>query len=203
MLDPVKAFASNSKAAYFWFSASIIMFLFSVVSNIVVVQTMKQREKFVILDPSKTFYVTAALNFEDAKPVQDYCMTVATQALLNWGPNGFDNLPLINQTFFGKALEKARGEFKKSGEYFSKNNVHQKVEIKKITLLEVSDSSVLGQIEGQLIMVGSFKGQSFARKRNYTLHLRMNKNPRLGYNERLPLVVSNFILKVTALEDKK
>ena len=151
MLDPVKAFASNSKAAYFWFSASIIMFLFSVVSNIVVVQTMKQREKFVILDPSKTFYVTAALNFEDAKPVQDYCMTVATQALL----------------------------------------------------LEVSDSSVLGQIEGQLIMVGSFKGQSFARKRNYTLHLRMNKNPRLGYNERLPLVVSNFILKVTALEDKK
>ncbi len=56
-LDPVRIFVDKDRLARFWFLTAAIILVGSAVERIYLAQTLKERERVVIVDPAGTYYV--------------------------------------------------------------------------------------------------------------------------------------------------
>lgn len=202
-IDPLSLFPNNTKAARFWFFLCCGIGIFSIVQPILIVEAMKSKERIIIMDESGAFHIAPLYKFEESAPMHDYLITVATVALLGRSPKGADNPPLQKQLFYQQGFEKIREFYSEEAEHFVNKSIHQKAEIKNIKVLKTSETTVLARVYGQLIRIGTFEGRKFTDVKDFALQLTLYRNPRMGQNGRLPLIVTDWLIKVSDLESAK
>ena len=196
-IDPLSFFPNNSKAARFWFFLCCGLGVFAIVQPIMIVEAMKSRERIIIMDEAGIFHVGPLYKFEESAPMHDYLVSVASNALLARGPRGADNPPLLKQLFYKQGFDKIEKFYQEEAEHFAKKEIHQKAEIKNIKVLKTSETTVLARAFGQLIRVGTFEERKFTDVKDFVLQLTLYRNPQMGSNGRLPLIVVDWQIKIS------
>src|SRR5271155_4066594 len=127
--DPTRIFVQRDRLVWFWFGFAMLVLVGAAVDRYILVQSFKQRERVIVIDPSNTFYVAPLLKFEEAKGLHVEQSTLATIAFLERNPNGFDNEDLLKQMFLRQAYQKALAYQTAEAPEFKSKELHQKVEI--------------------------------------------------------------------------
>jgi hypothetical protein len=190
--DPTRIFVDKDRLAWFWFIVSFLVLIGAAVDRYYLVQTFKQRERVVVIDPAGTFYVSPLLKFEEAKELHAQQSTLAATALLERNPKGFDNEDLLKQMFLKSALAKAQSVRAAENAEFQAKQLHQKVEIGKIDILNTRENYVLTQVTGQLVRSGIFQEKAFAEAIPFKLSFELQRNPNMVQNGRFPTAVADF-----------
>ena len=190
--DPTRIFVDRDRLAWFWFIVAGLILIGAAIDRFFLVQTFKQRERVVILDPSGTFHVAPLLKFEEAKDLHAEQSTLATVAFLERNPKGFDHEDLLKQMFLKAALAKAQAARAAEEPEFIAKQLHQKAEIGKITILQTREEFVLTQVTGQLVRTGIFQDKAFAEAVPFKLAFKFQRNPNMVQNGRFPTAVSDF-----------
>ncbi|HRJ73557.1 MAG TPA: hypothetical protein PLS03_15135 [Terrimicrobiaceae bacterium] len=201
-LSAVTSIANNAIAARFWMVLAIIAAAFAVAAPYLTVQAMKQKEKVVILDPGGTLIYAPLLGFEEAGNLHAYHVRLACLALLQRNPVGPDLSDLLKRIYLeDPARKKAAALYKAQNPEFKEKQIHQKVEVTKIDILDTrkikdgagqSYEAVSVRAEGNLIRTGTLKGMEFREPVKFQIEFLFIRNPDLLGNGRLPLVVQDF-----------
>ena len=56
--DPTRIFVQKDRLVWFWFGFAMLVLLGAAVDRYFLVQSFKQRERVVVIDPANTFYVS-------------------------------------------------------------------------------------------------------------------------------------------------
>lgn len=190
--NPVRVFVDKDRLAFFWFLIAVLAIGCAIGSPLYLVNKFKQRERVVIVDPAGTYYISPLLDFQEAKQFHAQQSTLAAVALLDRNPKGFDNPELIKQMFLKVAYAKAIKQQGSEEDEFKSKQLHQKVEIAQIDILETRENFVLTQVTGQLIRTGVFEAKAFSEAVPFKLAFKMQRNPDMARNGRFPTAVSNF-----------
>jgi hypothetical protein len=190
--NPVRVFVDKDRLAFFWFLIAVLALGCAIGSPLYLVNKFKQRERVVIVDPAGTYYISPLLDFQEAKQFHAQQSTLAAVALLDRNPKGFDNPELIKQMFLKVAYAKAIKQQGSEEDEFKSKQLHQKVEIAQIDILETRENFVLTQVTGQLIRTGVFEAKAFSEAVPFKLAFKMQRNPDMARNGRFPTAVSNF-----------
>ncbi len=194
--NPTRIFVEKDRLAWFWFLFAMAVLIAAAVFIFFLVQSFKQRERIVVIDPSNTYYVSPILKFEEAKELHAQQSELAAIAFLERNPKTFDNEDLLKEMFLKPALAKAQTEFRSEGAEFKAKQLHQKVEIARIDILNTRTDEVLTQITGQLIRNGIFDDKAFTEAVSFRLTLKLLRNPNMILNGRFPTVVNDFKYEV-------
>ena len=104
---------------------------------------------------------------------------------------------LLDKVFLEEALRKARSLHSDLTQEFREKNIHQKVEVFEIKILQTRSEQIIAQVNGQLIRTGNFEGKAFIEDPEFSLTLVMHRNPNMLINKRFPLAVLSFEESVT------
>jgi hypothetical protein len=190
--NPTRLFVDRNRLALFWFLIAAIAILIAVVQPLFLVERLKQRERIVVIDPAGTYYVSPLLEFSEAKQLHAAQGALAAQALLNASPLGVDDSNLLKNLFLPQALKKAKQFWESTQPEFESKQIHQKVEIAQINILETRDDYTLIEVKGQLVRNGLFQDQTFTESPAFRIAFKMLKNPNLLENGRFPTAVKDF-----------
>jgi hypothetical protein len=190
--NPTRIFVEKDRLAWFWFLTAMAVVVLAAVDRIYLVKTFKQREQVVIVDPAGTFYVSPVLKFQEAKDLHAQQSTFAALAFLQRSPKGLDNEDLLKQMFLKPAVEKATAHRSLEDAEFKAKQLHQKVEIARIDILQTREDFVLTEITGQLVRNGIFQDKAFSEALPFKLSLKFMRNPNMVLNGRFPTAVGDF-----------
>ena len=190
--DPTRIFVQKDRLVWFWFGFAMLVLAGAAVDRYFLVQSFKQRERVIVIDPANTFYVSPLLKFSEAKELHVEQSTLATTAFLERNPNGFDNVDLLKQMYLKQAYLKAVAYQAAEEPEFKSKQLHQKVEISGINILNTREDFVLTQVTGQLIRDGVFEDKPFTEAIPFKLSLRLQRNPNMVENGRFPTAVNDF-----------
>jgi hypothetical protein len=201
-LTAVTSITNNIVAARFWMATALICGALAVTSPYLTIQAMKQKEKVVILDQGGTLIYSPLLGFEEAAGLQAYHVRLACLALLQRNPIGPDLPDLLKRMYLEEpARKKAATLYKKQNPEFKEKEIHQKVEVGKLDILDtrkmkdgagVSYEAVDVEAEGNLIRTGTLNKIEFREVAKFKITFFFVRNPDLMGNGRLPLVVQDF-----------
>jgi hypothetical protein len=205
----INAITNNLIAARFWMLMTVVFASISVAGPYVTILAMRQKEKVVILDPGGTLIYAPLLGFEEAGHLHAYHVRLACLALLQRNPAGPDLPDLLKRLYLEQpARKKASQMYLAANAEFKEKQIHQKVEITKIDILDtrqLNDHSgqtfetVAVRAEGNLIRTGTINKLEFREPVKFTLEFLFIRNPDLLGNGRLPLVVHDFKYQETLL----
>jgi hypothetical protein len=207
-LTAVTALTNNLIAARFWMGLSALSIGFAVAAPYLTISAMKQKERVVILDPGGTLIYAPLLGFEEAGHLHAYHVRLACLALLQRNPVGPDLPELLKRLYLDPARKKAADLYRKQNPEFKEKQIHQKVEVTKIDILDtrkINDQSgqtyeaVTVRAEGQLIRTGTVNAMEFREPVKFQIEFLFIRNPDLLGNGRLPLVVQDFKYSETPL----
>jgi hypothetical protein len=190
--NPASIFVQRDRLTWFWFIVAGCILVGAAIDRYFLVQSFKQRERVVILDPSGTFHLAPLLSFPEAKDLHAEQSTLAALALLSRHPKGFDHPELLKQMFLKLALEKATNQRVAQESEFKAKQLHQKMEVGRIDILETRENYVLTQVTGQLIRSGIFQEKAFTEAVPFKLSLKLQRNPNMALNGRFPTAVLDF-----------
>ena len=198
----VTSITNNLIAARFWMALAILATGFAIAAPFLTIRAMKQQEKVVILDPGGTLIYAPLLGFEEAGQLHAYHVRLACLALLQRNPIGPDLPDLLKRIYLeDPARKKAAALYKAQNPEFTEKQIHQKVEITKIDILDtrkISDGAgesyeaVSVRASGNLIRTGSVNKIEFREPVRFQIEFLFVRNPDLLGNGRLPLVVQDF-----------
>jgi len=191
-LNPTRVFVDKDRSAFLWFCVAVLAVAFAAAQPYFLIAKLKQRERVVIIDPASTYYVSPLLDFTEAKEFHAQQSTLATKAFLERNPKGFDSPELLKQMFLKYALEKAQKQIATEAEELKSKQLHQKVEVAKIDILETREDFVMTQVVGQAIRTGIFEGKAFSEAIPFKLAFKMRRNPDMARNGRFPTAISDF-----------
>lgn len=194
--NPTMLFVQKDRLAWFWFLFAMGVLIFAAIDRFILVETFKQRERVIVVDPANTYYVAPVMKFEDATELHAQQSELAAIAFLERNPKGFDNEDLLKEMFLKQALAKAQVQRQSEADEFEAKQLHQKVEIARIDILNTRENAVLTQITGQLIRAGIFDGKPFTEAIPFRLTLRLLRNPNMLLNGRFPTAVGDFKYEV-------
>ena len=189
---PLKLFTDNAWAARVWFLLCLALLTFIIIQPYLLINAYRTRERVVILDGAGTYSIAPTLDFEEATRLHEELALWSTYALYQQNPNGFDMPELLDKIFLDEALKKARSLHSDLTQEFREKNIHQKVEVFEIKILETRSEQIIAQVNGQLIRTGNFEGKAFIEDPEFTLTLVMYRNPNMLVNKRYPLAVLSF-----------
>ncbi len=192
--NPLTLFVNPAVAARLWFLVAVGAVALCALQPYLLIRAYRTRERVVVLDGSGSFHVSPLLAFEDASKLHEQHALLACLALLQRNPTGFDQPELLEKLFLPEALQQARADAARSTEEFSRKNLHQKVEVLKLTVLETREQVVLVQAEGQLIRTGVVGQQTFTESPTFTVRFTFARNPNLSATGRYPLAVWSYEL---------
>ena len=204
----VTAITNNLVAARFWMILAILFAGMAVASPYFTVMAMRAREKVVILDPGGTLIYAPLLGFEEAGELHAYHVRLACLALLQRNPVGPDLPDLLKRLYLEPARKKAAAMYLARNPEFKERQIHQKVEVTKIDILDTrqikdgaghSYEAVTVRTEGNLIRTGTLNKMEFREPVKFAIEFLFIRNPDLLGNGRLPLVVQDFKYKETPL----
>jgi hypothetical protein len=191
-LNPTRVFVDKDRSAFLWFCVAVLAVAFAAAQPYFLIAKLKQRERVVIIDPASTYYVSPLLDFTEAKEFHAQQSTLATKAFLERNPKGFDSPELLKQMFLKSALEKAQKQIATEAEELKSKQLHQKVEVARIDILETREDFVMTQVVGQAIRTGIFEGKAFSEAIPFKLAFKMRRNPDMARNGRFPTAISDF-----------
>jgi len=201
-LSAVTSITNNLIAARFWMVLAILAIAFAVAAPFLTIAAMKQQEKVVILDPGGTLIYAPLLGFEEAGSLHAYHVRLACLALLQRNPIGPDLSDLLKRIYLeDPARKKAAALYKAQNPEFKEKQIHQKVEVTKIDILDTrkindgagkSYEAVSVRAEGNLVRTGTVKSMEFREPVKFQIEFLFVRNPDLLGNGRLPLVVQDF-----------
>jgi hypothetical protein len=201
-LSAISSITNNVIAARFWMALAILACGFAVAAPYATIAAMKQKEKVVILDPGGTLIYAPLLGFEEAGNLHAYHVRLACLALLQRNPVGPDLPDLLKRLYLEEpARKKAAALYKSQNSEFKEKQIHQKVEVTKIDILDTrkindgagkSFEAVSVRTEGNLIRTGTLKSMEFREPVKFRIEFLFIRNPDLLGNGRLPLVVQDF-----------
>ena len=195
-VNPVKIFVDKDRTALLWFGVAAVACAAAVVQPILLTQSWKQQERVVVIDPAGTYYIAPLLSPEDAKELHTYQTQLATTAFLERNPEQFDNRTLLQKLYGRVALAKADEQLKRQSPEFKAKQLHQKVEIGEINVLQTRDNFILTESKGQLIRTGVFENKPFVETLRFRMAFKMAKNPDMRLNHRFPTYVVDFNFSV-------
>jgi hypothetical protein len=197
----IDAITNNLVAARFWMVLTTIFAGTAIASPYFTVLAMRAKEKVVILDPGGTLIYAPLLGFEEAGQLHAYHVRLACLAFLQRNPIGPDLSDLLKRLYLDPARNKASALYQAQNAEFKEKQIHQKVEVSKIDILDtrkINDGS--GQsyeaeavrAEGNLIRTGTVNKLEFREPVKFEIEFLFIRNPDLLGNGRLPLVVQDF-----------
>ncbi len=204
----IDAITNKLIAARFWMCVAILFAALAVASPYFTVLAMRAKEKVVILDPGGTLIYSPLLGFEEAGQLHAYHVRLACLAFLQRNPIGPDLSDLLKRLYLDPARKKAAALYQAQNAEFKEKQIHQKVEVSKIDILDtlkVSDGAgqsyeaVNVRAEGNLIRTGTVNKLEFREPVKFTVEFLFIRNPDLLANGRLPLVVQDFKYKESPL----
>lgn len=190
--DPTRLFAQRDRLPWIWFGLAVAVILLAAIDRYHLVNTFKQRERVVIIDPAGTYYLSPLLAFDEAKELHAQQATLATLAFLERNPKDFDHADLLKQVFLKAALGKAQDHRAREGAEFRAKQLHQKPEIAKLDILATRENEVLVNVTGQIIRTGIFQDKAFTEALPFVLKLKLLRNPNMAANGRFPTAVADF-----------
>jgi hypothetical protein len=199
-VNPITLFPNNLIAARFWCWAFFVMLFIALVEPIPYFVMINNRERVVIMDQAGQFIVAPLESYYNATPISEFVSKLAAKSLLNRNPSGFDEPDLLRQIYLKPMYKIIMEQQQKVEEKFKARDIHQKCEIMKVDILQKAQGYVMARIKGQLIRGGIYKGQSYTEGFKFILDLKLDKNPRLGNNQRLPYAVSWFSIKTQEMK---
>lgn len=199
-LNPITMFPNNLIAARFWCYAFFIMLFIALIEPIPYFVMINNRQTVAIVDASGQTILAPATSWYDATSVHEFIANLAAKALLNRNPNGFDEPDLLKQVYLKPMYKIIMEQQQKIAEKFKSRDIHQKCEIMKVDMLQKSEDFIMARIKGQLIRSGVYQGQSYNEGFKFILDLKLVRNPRLGYNQRLPYAVSWFSIETQEMK---
>ncbi len=189
---PLKLFTDNAWAARVWFLLSLALLGMVAVQPFFIINAYRTRERVIIMDGSGTFSVAPTLDFEEAIHLHEEMALWSTIALFSRNPNGFDMPELLDKMFLGEPLKKAKDLHSDASKEFKEKDIHQKVEVFEVKVLQTRDEQVFAQVSGQLIRTGNFEGKAFVEDPQFTITFVLQRNPNMLNNKRFPLAVISF-----------
>ncbi len=201
-LSAVTSITNNLIAARFWMALAILATGAAVAAPYLTIRAMKEDEKVVILDPGGTLIYAPLLGFEEAGKLHAYHVRLACLALLQRNPIGPDLPDLMKRLYLEEpARRKAAALYKAQNPEFKKKQIHQKVEVTKIDILDTrkvkdganqSYEAVSVRAAGNLVRTGTVNDLEFREPVKFQIEFLLVRNPDLLGNGRLPLVVQDF-----------
>lgn len=174
--------------------------LLLVISNILtpalVATVLFKKQIVVVADEGGNMVIAPGLDFRQAAKIHTTCAVLATQALLQRNPTGFDMPELVGNLFVRAGKTKADEELKLALPNLGKRSMHQKVEIESVNVTSVSKRADIQiyyiQVKGQIIRDGNIGGARVREVDQFAVLYEMWRNPRLTENGRYPLVVADY-----------
>lgn len=195
--DPTRLFAQRDRLPWIWFGLAVTIILLSALDRYHLVNTFRQRERVVIIDPANTYYLSPLLQFQEAKELHAQQATLATMAFLERNPKDFDHLDLLKQMFLKAAFGKAQDHRQREVAEFRSKQLHQKPEIAKLEILSTRENEVFVHVTGQVIRSGIFQDKAFTEAFTFSLKLKLLRNPNMAVNGRFPTAVADFKYETT------
>ena len=204
----VAAITNNLVAARFWMILAVLFAGMAVASPYFTILAMRASEKVVILDPGGTLIYAPLLGLEEAGELHAYHVRLACLALLQRNPVGPDLSDLLKRLYLEPARKKAAAMYQARNPEFKERQIHQKVEVTKIDILDTrqikdgaghSYKAVNVRTEGNLIRTGTLNKMEFREPVKFSIEFLFISNPDLLGNGRLPLVVQDFKYRETPL----
>lgn len=195
--DPTRLFMQRDRLPWVWFGLAVATLVLSAFDRIHLVNSLKQRERVVIIDPANTYYLSPLLQFQEAKELHAQQATLAALAFLERNPRDFDHPDLLKQMFLKPAFNKAQDFRQRDDAEFRSKQLHQKSEIAKLDILGTRENEVLVNVTGQIIRNGIFQEKAFTESFLFSLRLKLIRNPNMAANGRFPTAVADFKYEIT------
>jgi hypothetical protein len=191
----LRLFAEHGWAARVWFIIATLAVAAAFIQPFFIIYAFRTSERVVVLDEAGTYHISPLLDFEDATKLQTSQTLLACIALLEKSPNGFDYPELLEKMFLPDALNQAKTMQSQQAAELKAKQIHQKVEVFKLEVLQTRNDEVLVSVSGQLIRAGLFNGEPFTEAQKFQAQFTLLRNPNLTTNGRFPLAVWKFNLQ--------
>lgn len=190
--SPIDLFLHKDKIALLWFFVAVSVTIGFWWERQRLAHIMASKPRFFVMDAHNTYYLPAALDFEEAKEIHAAQTRLAMEAAFQRSPNGVDNPERLKRLYGRDAYKQVIKAIDKDAAEFREKLMHQKVEFGPIQVLQVRDQSVLTGVQGQLIRNGVFRGKSFTEVLEVKGQFKFILNSDMTHNGRFPTVVVAF-----------
>jgi hypothetical protein len=188
----LRLFADHGWAARIWFLIALVAVAAAFIQPFFIISAFRTKERVVILDETGTYHVAPLLDFEDATKLQTSQTLLACLALLEKNPSGFDYPDLLEKMYLPDALAQAKAMQTQQADELKAKQIHQKVEVQRLDVLQTRNDEVLVEATGQLIRLGLFNDAPFTESVKFHARFTLLRNPSLTTNARFPLAVWIF-----------
>jgi hypothetical protein len=153
---------------------------------------LRDNNRLIVIDGRNSYHITEYADNERLVRLYEYTARLAMDALFMRNPNGLDRADLFDEMYSGDARNKALDMLKADMEKFGRQDMHQKVEILRIKVLEADSKKSFVEIEGQLLRFYSVNGKRESSVIKFNSTVSLNTNFDLGKNALYPFIVSDF-----------
>lgn len=174
----------------------LILIITNAIVPIALVSLLYRTQIVLVADEAGNLVIGPGVDFSDANKVHTTSAILATKALLDRSPTGFDMPELVENIYFNKSLKQAQEEVKAALPDLKLKSIHQKAEVSKVEVVSVRQAGKVQiyyiNVAGQIIRDGRVAGTLIREVDNFRLQLECWRNPRLNENGRYPLVVAGY-----------
>ncbi|MFA6714551.1 MAG: hypothetical protein WC082_06785 [Victivallales bacterium] len=156
---------------------------------------LRDNNRLIVIDGRNSYHITEYADKERLTQLYEYTARLAMDALWMRNPNGLDRPALFDEMYAGKARDKALDILKDDMTNFGARDVHQKVEILRIRVLEADSRKSFVEIEGQLLRSGLEDGRRESSVVKFDVTMSLSVNFDLGKNALYPFIVTDFTYK--------
>lgn len=188
------AIASWRRETNTWKFIAIAAVLSQMVSIPAVVYMMRSSREVVIADAAGNYVLAPTEDLERANSVIEDCARNAVLAFWMRGPEALE-LPLLGSKIFdSRTWGEVQQDLGTRREEAVLKSLHIKPEIERVTVTR-ADGKLIAVVTGQLIQVGTFRGQPIYDTPEFEMAFALTPNPDLRNNGRYPFVVTQYRIR--------
>ncbi|WP_288593691.1 hypothetical protein [uncultured Victivallis sp.] len=173
-------------------TAALILYLPLSFLTPVVMYQLRDNNRLIVIDGRNSYHITEYADQERLIMLYEYTARLATDALFMRNPNGLDRPELFDEMYTGQARNKALDLLKAEFSVFGTRDIHQKVEILRIKVLEADSKKSFVEIEGQLLRSVHAEGKRESSVVKFSATMSLNVNFDLDKNALYPFIISDF-----------
>ena len=138
----IDIFVSRDRQSRIWFGLLVIAIIGFTYERNRLIARFTGKTQVIVMD-QHTYYLPKAVDFENASDLHVSQTLLAMDALFNRHPKGPDNPKRLKRLLDDTTYRKAVREIEAEADEFAAKQIHQKVELGPIQILQVRDHAVL------------------------------------------------------------
>ena len=195
-LSPIDILITLQWQTRFWFVLFVLsVFGFSWERTRLISSLTNDSE--ILVMSADTFYLPKSVDFESASELHASQVATALETLFNRNPKGLDHPNRLKRLFERSQQQDVLSDVAEESRALAAKQIHQKVEVGEIQLLQTDSRSILASVKGQLIRNGIFDGESFVEVRELEARFTFTRNPDMRSNGGFPTIVTDFEITIT------